>query len=467
MAWNIRIVSTYPPRRCGIGTFSRDLSNALSQFTGEIGHIRIAAIDNNHGPYNIPVDLVIDQYNPQSWRNATDEIIARTKESNNPTAIVLQHEFGLDPDAKGRDGVGHNFVNIAKACRQNNLTCLIYLHTVPEKPNDHQRQTVIELAEASNGLIVTTESAIDILESNTYGISHFKLKHIDHGIRMHQPTHFDRFEIKSELGINDIFLAMTLGLLSPGKGVQYSIRGYGRFIHESCTPAQREHVVYLIGGQCHPEFVKAEDGKYYHEFMDEIDTALKESNVKWCTVKNLDDVDWHNNDIVFLDQFLDESALLRLYGATNVMILPYLNTEQISSGILADTVGSGRVAIATKFRYALELIHSNKTCPPGVVIGRFARGILVDPGDDAIKQIAQALDFVVFEKDKRLRMEKQAHQRGYQMRWANSAWALVQYIDFVSQEKEITTGRGIKFLREKPSKLTIRTKRMAGREKNK
>ena len=125
---------------------------------------------------------------------------------------------------------------------------------------------------------------------------------------------------------------------------------------------------------------------------------------------------------------------------------------------MADTIGSGRVAIATKFRYALELIYSNKTCPPGVRIGRFARGILVDPQEEAVEQIASALDFLVFEKDKRLRMEKQAHQRGYQMRWANSAWALVQYIAFVSEEKEITTGRGMKFLREKPSTLTLTLK---------
>ncbi len=458
MAWNIRMVSTYPPRRCGIGTFCRDLSNALSQFTGEIGHIRVAAIDNNHGPYNIPVDLVIDQYNPKSWGDVTREIINRAKESNNPTAIVLQHEFGLDPDEDGTDGTGSNFVNIAKACEENNLTCLVYLHTVLEKPNDHQRQTVIDLAEHSNGLIVTTESAIDILEGAAYGISHFKLKHIDHGIRMHHPTQFDRFEIKSELGINDIFLATTLGLLSPGKGVQYSIRAFGRFVHESCTPAQREHVVYLIGGQCHPEFVKAEGGKYYRAFMDEIDTVLKEADVKWCKVTSLEEIDWFNHDIVFLDMFLDESNLLKFYGATNVMILPYLNMEQISSGILADTIGSGRVAIATKFRYALELIYSNKTCPPGVTIGRFARGILVDPEEAAVEEIASALDFLVFEKDKRLRMEKQAHQRGYQMRWSNSAWALVQYIDFVSEEKEITTGRGMKFLREKPSPLMLNSK---------
>jgi glycosyltransferase involved in cell wall biosynthesis len=189
--------------------------------------------------------------------------------------------------------------------------------------------------------------------------------------------------------------------------------------------------------------------------MAEIDKALEESDLKWCRASAIEGIDWFENDIVFLDMFLDESTLLNFYGATNVMILPYLNTEQISSGILADTIGSGRVAIATKFRYALELIYSNKTCPPGMTMGRFARGILVDPGDASIEQIAKALDFLVFEKDKRIQMERQAHQRGYQMRWANSAWAMVQYVDFVSEDKEITTGRGMKFLREKDSKFML------------
>ena len=59
MPYNIRIVSTYPPRRCGIGTFSRDLTTALENFTAEIGNIRIAAIDNGTGRYDVPVDLSI------------------------------------------------------------------------------------------------------------------------------------------------------------------------------------------------------------------------------------------------------------------------------------------------------------------------------------------------------------------------------------------------------------------------
>ncbi|MHC4678215.1 MAG: hypothetical protein ACYTEK_05900 [Planctomycetota bacterium] len=95
MPYNIRIVSTYPPRRCGIGTFSRDLATALEHFIAEVGNIRVAAIDNGSGPYRIPVDLTIDQYNPVSWRDTTGHIITRAKESTNPTVVLLQHEYWI------------------------------------------------------------------------------------------------------------------------------------------------------------------------------------------------------------------------------------------------------------------------------------------------------------------------------------------------------------------------------------
>jgi len=186
--------------------------------------------------------------------------------------------------------------------------------------------------------------------------------------------------------------------------------------------------------------------------------ALEDSKLTWCKVKELQATDLAGYDVVFLDAFLDETTFVELYGATNAVILPYLNMHQISSGILADTLGSGRVAIATKFMYARELIHSNKRCPEGLIIGRYARGILVDPKEACVEQIALALDYVVFNQAKRLMMEKQAHQRGYQMRWDNSAWALLQYVDFVREQKEIVTGRGVRFTREKsaPVQLTKR-----------
>jgi len=451
MPYNIRMVSTYPPRKCGVGTFSRDLATALAHFTGEVGHIRVAAIDNDSGPYDIPVDLVIDQYNPQSWADAITNISARAKESPNPTVVLLQHEYGLDPDKNGEDGRGANFVDMAKAFASRGMTTLVYLHTVLNEPDDHQAKILQELARYSDGLVVTTESAITILESGTYRIEPDKIKHIDHGIRMQHPSQYDRLEIKHEFGLENRILISTLGLLSPDKGIQYGIRAYGRFLDESCSPEQRKKLVYLIAGQYHPEFVKAGGGEPYREFQAELNKALKNSGLSYCRVKELGATNFDQNDVVFLDTFLDENTLMKLYGATNVILLPYLDMQQISSGILADTLGSGRVAIATKFRYAVELIHSNKRCPEGVIIGRHARGILVDPGEPSVEQIAEALDYLVFNQDKRLMMEKQAHQRGYQMRWNNSAWALLQYIDFVREGKEIVTGRGAKFIREKPS----------------
>ncbi len=449
MPYNIRIVSTYPPRRCGIGTFSRDLANALEHFTGEVGHIRVCAIDRDNLPYDIPVDLIIDQYNPDSWQLAVRDIIARANESTNPTIVLLQHEYGLDPDEKGNEGEGTNFVNMARSFKEKGLTTLVYLHTVLENPDEHKRNVIIELAKHSDGLIVTTESAIDILESKNYGVEHFKLKHIDHGIRMHHPSQYDRLAIKEEFGLNGRFLVTTLGLLSPSKGIQYGIRAYGRFLAEALTESQRAQIIYLIAGQCHPEFVKADGGKAYEEYQQMLESALNEANLRWCRAKELKGEQLRDFDVVFWDTFLDDPTLLKLYGATNVIVLPYLDAEQISSGILADTVGSGRVAITTKFRYALELIHSNRLCPKGIVIGRFARGILVDAGEPSIEQIAQALDYVVFNQNKRLKMENQAHQRGYQMRWYNSAWALLQHIEFMREQKEIVTGRGVKFKREK------------------
>jgi glycosyltransferase involved in cell wall biosynthesis len=268
---------------------------------------------------------------------------------------------------------------------------------------------------------------------------------------MQNPSEYDRLATKEKHGLKDFFLVTTLGLLSPDKGIQYSIRAYGRFLEESCTDSQRERIVYLIAGNHHPDFIRAAEGREYREYQSTLTKALEESKLKWCKVKELEGMDFRQHDVVFLDTFLDESTFLELYGATNVMVLPYLNMYQMSSGILADTLGSSRVAIATKFRCALELIHSNKLCPSGLVIGRYARGILVDPGEASVEQITRALDFLVFNQNERLEMEKEAHQRGFQMQWNNSAWALLQYIKFIREEKELVTGRAEKFPREKTS----------------
>ena len=451
MPYNIRIVSTYPPRRCGIGTFSRDMANALKHFTGEIGYIRVAAIDNNKMSYDIPVDLVIDQYNPESWHKATADIAARARESGNPTIILLQHEYGLDPDKDGNEAKGDNFVTMAKTFSQQGLLTIVYLHTLLVNPDSHQKKILQNLADYSDGFIVTTEQAVDILESDTYKINRSKVKHIDHGIRIRTPSQSDRLTIKKEYGFENRILISTLGLRSPDKGIQYSIGAYARFLNESCTKDQKENIVYLIAGQCHPEFVKADAGRFYREYQATIEQSLKDSGLRWCEVKELGTGGFKDYNIVFYNAFLDENTLMKLYSATNIMVLPYLDMRQISSGILADTLGAGRVAIATKFTYAFELISPKMRGREGIIVDKHARGILVDPGEPSIEQIAQGMDYLVFDRDERLRMEKRAHERGHRMRWDNVAWELLQHVEFLQSKRQEAPSRGMQLTRKKAS----------------
>jgi len=461
MRYNIRILSTYPPRRCGIGTFSRDLVMALGHFAADVASVRVAAIDKNHCVYKLPVDIIVDQYVPHSWSSAASAIVAESDESLNPTVVVLQHEYGLDPDSDGRDASGHNYVDTAKTLHEAGLIVIAYLHTVLNAPSDHQKTILQDLAQYVDGLLVTTESAIEILSSDPYNIDREKIRHIDHGIRMQNPSQYDRFATKEAYNIDDQFLVTTLGMRSPNKGIEFGIRGYAKFINESCTEEQRRHLTYLVAGQCHPEFEKAENGRLSGEYHQTIMQVLKESEVKWCAIDHLGDTSFREYDVIFLDTFLDEELLLDVYAATNIMLLPYLNKEQISSGILADTLGAGRVAVATKFMYAVELLDPENQCKEGMILDERSRGILVDPGEPSVDQIAQALDCLVFNKEERLAMEKRAQERGHQMRWDNTAWELLQHIEFIAEQRERVTGRGLTFKREKPSPLAEKNRSLA------
>ena len=95
---------------------------------------------------------------------------------------------------------------------------------------------------------------------------------------------FDRLAIKRSYGMEGHFLITTLGLLSPGKGIQYALRGLGRFLAESCDDEQRQRIVYVIGGRCHPEFVKADGGKYYDQYIADLDKALRSANIESAVV---------------------------------------------------------------------------------------------------------------------------------------------------------------------------------------
>ena len=449
MVYNLRFVSTYRPRRCGIGTYTENLATGCSKH-GIFGDIRVTAVcgEEPSEEYGIPVDLTIKQDNPVSWDEGISATIREAKRKD--AIIIIQHEFGIAI----HEGCDY-FVRLAEEAKKAGLTVITYLHTVPSKPSEYEMETITSLDDSSDCLVVHTESAKKRLENAPYSIDPFLVEQIHHGVRIYNPRDVDRLEIKKKLGMENLMLVSSLGMRGPNKGDEYSIRAYARFL-ESLTKSQRDDIIYLIAGACHPDFVNYQSGILHEEFEEMIRDTLSDCKLRSPKEyeKSLYGVDWRNNDVVIVDEFLLEDNFLRIYGATNAMLMLYPDTDQISSGILADTLGTGRVAVATKFDYAREMLHPNKVKEKGIVgMDNVSLGGLVDPKEPSVNQAAEFLDYLMIEgecrgRDVRLSMEQRAHRLGYNMRWDNCAWDLGRLIDFIESRKIRETHRGIIFERK-------------------
>lgn len=290
--------------------------------------------------------------------------------------------------------------------------------------------------------------AIDILVKN-YGIDSSRIHQIHHGIRMYTTSEYDRLNVKKGLRLENIFLFTTLGLKSPDKGIQYGIQGYAEFIKSSCDKEERSKLLYLIAGQSHPTFIKANGGRDYRKYQKTIDDALSKSGLNIGTANSMEEfsqLDLKKYDIIVLDTFLDEEFLLKLYAATNIMMLPYLNQQQICSGVLADTLGSGRVAIATKSVYSVEMLYAKPlSIHKRGIIGikdPHARGILIDPREP--DQIAEGSYYLAGWEEDRLAMEDRSRSIGYGMAWPDVTHKFIQHVGYVREKKLKKRGRGVR-----------------------
>ncbi len=112
------------------------------------------------------------------------------------------------------------------------------------------------------------------------------------------------------------------------------------------------------------------------------------------------------DNILFLDQFVNLKDLKEFIGAADIYITPYLGREQIVSGTLAYTVGAGKAVISTPYRYAEELLADG-------------RGLLV-PFKDS-KAISEKILYLLDNEAERNAMRKRAYLFGRDMIWPNVA----------------------------------------------
>lgn len=366
----IVFLSTYPPRECGIATFTQDLLKYSQNFLGILVDCKVAAL--NLSPLDIykyppEVEWEIDQESVKQYQNLAETI----NDDQNISGVIIQHEYGIfgGPD-------GEKILCFMEKCIK---PMLVTLHTVLPKPTQKMHSITEKIINYASSLVVLTQNSKEIIE-RIYPQSKSKVFVIPHGI------HTDTFSVpkkyKQKLELENHIIVSTFGLLSRGKGIEYAIQALPEVVKKYPS------LLYLILGETHP-VIRRNEGEKYRLELEKLVTSLGlEKHVK------------------FYDQYLNLPDLLDFLKATDIYISTSINPNQSVSGTLSYALGSGRAVISTEFAQAKEIIRK-KT------------GRLVPVKDSRALTVA-LLDLLSDEK--RLKeMHRNAYESTRSMLWNNVA----------------------------------------------
>src|SRR5690606_14078670 len=243
---SVLFVGSYPPRQCGIATFTQDLAHALQKASQR--PFRVIALTNTGREYAYPpeVALEIHQERLEDYRRA-----ARFVNDSPVDVVSLQHEFGLFGGPAG--------AHLFEFLRHVEKPVVTTLHTVIRRPSPEYREATQALIRHSDRLVVMSEVARDIL-METYDAPAERITLIHHGVP-DVPAR-DPAALKQALSLGDRYVILTFGLLSRNKGIELML--------EALPPVVRRHpgVLYVVLGATHPE-VRRHEGEQYRLFLEE------------------------------------------------------------------------------------------------------------------------------------------------------------------------------------------------------
>lgn len=313
-------VSTFPPRECGIATFTEDLVNAMDDFLSpNVGSTIIAmqAEGQERHDYSSKVMVVLNQNDKEAYLDAA----FRINMDKDVALVSIQHEFGIFGGE-----YGSHLLAFLEALE---VPIVITFHTVLPNPDARLRETVIRIAEEVSSVVVMTNMSKKILVEE-YQLLDEKISIIPHGI--HSIAYSHPAEAKKELGFGEHRIITTFGLLSRGKGIEYVIESLPEVVKRF------PDLIYLILGATHP-VVARQEGEVYR-------TSLEQKVKELGLEKN----------VLFYNKYFPLHELLEFLKATDIYIAPPQNPNQAVSGTLSYALGTGRPVISTAFKQAQEYI---------------------------------------------------------------------------------------------------------------
>lgn len=361
---HVTIVSTYPPRACGLATFARDLRTGLIA-AGATSDV-VSVVREPAGLARRPeVSYEIRQQEREDYAAAAEFINAGSTD-----IVSIQHEFGIFGGSEG--------LFVLDLMDAVHAPVIIRLHTVLPRPEPHYRRALDALAARAARIVVMTEKAKEILRE-VYSIDESIVDVVPHGTPDLDPVRPEG--LRERLGVEGRTVLLTFGLLGPSKGIEFAIESLERAV------AAQPDVLYVILGATHPEIV-AREGEAYRETL-----------VAEVAARGLAD------HVRFENHYVDTDELWDWLRAADVYVSPYPNLDQITSGTLSNALAAGLPVVSTPYLHAAEVLAGGA-------------GRLADYGD--VEAFGGAL--ALFASDPAARAEAGAIARAY---GAQTAWPTV------------------------------------------
>ena len=366
----ILVISSYPPRECGIANYSVDLISALSQKFNNSFKLSVCALESESEKHRYTNDVryILDASDETSYGNLTCSV----NKDNMTKLVFIQHEFGLFYKREA---------SLLRLITSLNVPVMITFHTVLPDPDEQLKLHIRQLAAAVVGITVMTNNAAQILQ-NDYGITREKITVVPHGTHLVQSL--DKQLLKQKYGFKGRQILSTFGLISCGKSIETTLDALSAVI------AENPNVLFLIIGKTHPTVILSEGEQYR--------SALEEKVIKLKLQKH----------VTFLNQYLPLNELLEYLQLTDIYLFTSNNPHQAVSGTFSYAIGSGCPVISTPIPHALEVLNNDA-------------GILIDFGNS--KQLSEKIILLLNNKQLRDNFTNNGLHRIAPTAWENVAVA--------------------------------------------
>lgn len=364
----ILFITSYPPRECGIATYSQDLIKAVNNKFSNSLTIKVCALESAESGFVYPAEV---KYTLNTSSKKDYKLIAHQINLNEQLKIVLiQHEFGF---------FGEQEEAFLQFLFELTKPIIIVFHTVLPNPSDSLKQKISRIAAACESIIVMTGNSAEILKKE-YNVPSSKISVIPHGT--HLVPHLSEKFLKLKYSLENRKVLSTFGLLSSGKSIETTLNALPEIISE-CP-----EVMFLIIGKTHPEVVRREGEKYRKSLEEKIELLSLQEHVK------------------FVNKYLDLPELLDYLQLTDIYLFTSNDPNQAVSGTFAYAMGCACPIISTPIPHARELLTQDT-------------GIIFDFNNSA--QLSLNVNKLL--KDNRLRkhLSTNALQKIVSTSWENSA----------------------------------------------